>query len=78
MCCDCRYFSSFMGSAGYCKAQSNKITDMIDIMDTCHNGFYKHKYRPPMWIFDIKYRIWKFLRMFKKKKEPMPLENFQW
>ena len=41
VCCSCKHFSSFMGSAGYCKAQDNKIEDMIDIMGTCHNGHYK-------------------------------------
>ena len=35
VCCSCKHFSSFMGSAGYCKAQDNKIEDMIDIISEC-------------------------------------------
>ena len=81
VCCSCKHFSSFMGSAGYCKAQDNKIEDMIDIMGTCHNGHYKYKRPTPKivfkiqcWIYDIKYKT---KRKFKKN-EVSPLEDFDW
>ena len=71
VCCSCRHFSSFMGSAGYCKAQKNDISDMIDIMGTCRNGHYKYK-RPKSkiilkiqrWYYNIEYKI---KRKFKNK-----------
>ena len=66
-CCSCKYFSSYMGSAGYCKAQNNRIEDMIDVMDTCHNGKYRWKPSLPVSVVKIYYDTYCMCRRLTKK-----------
>lgn len=67
VCCSCKYFRSFMGSAGYCIKQNNNIDDMIDILDKCHNGKYKYKpILPEMIKRELKGYIWRISRILRK------------
>ena len=82
ICCSCKHFIWFMGSAGYCGKQRNKISDMIDAMGSCHNGCYKYKYPTPKFIFWIQ-RSWycvksKFINRFIEKKEVSILDDIEW
>lgn len=67
VCCSCKYFRSFMGSAGYCIKQNNNIDDMIDIMDTCRNGKYRYKpVLPEMIKRKINGYMWRIKRIWRK------------
>ena len=70
-CCSCKYFSGYMGSAGYCKAQNNRIEDMIDVMDSCHNGKYRWKVSLPFSVkrryYNAKYRCSRLIKQVLRK-----------
>lgn len=78
ICCSCKHFMWFMSSAGYCGKQRNKISDMIDAMDSCHNGSYKYKRPIPKFIFWIQRFQYRIKSKFIKKKEVSSLDDFEW
>jgi hypothetical protein len=70
ICVDCKYFSWFMGSAGFCTKEESCADGMIDCMDSCKNGFYKHKIRPDIFVLELRCKIQRARdRIFKKKTE---------
>lgn len=69
ICVDCKYFSGFMGSAGFCTKEKVCPDKMIDCMDSCKNGFYKHKMRPNIFIGELRYKIRRArASIFKRRK----------
>jgi hypothetical protein len=59
-----------MGSAGFCTKEKSCAEKMIDCMDSCKNGFYKHEIRPDIFFLELRYKIQRVRdRIFKKKTE---------
>ena len=81
VCCSCKHFRWFMGSAGYCGKRDNTIRDMIDAMDCCNNGLYRYK-RPTskvvLMVQRVKYCIKRWWNKMLNKNRKDQLEDFEW